>query len=336
MRFNDAMKSIRNILALWIVVTTPLLAQTSEHVPQLADALKRYPAADANKDGVLTLEEALDYKAKFDKKNNRSNAAKAPKDGEKHIYKKVGDVELPLYVFQPEGHTADQSAPAIVFFFGGGWMTGHPTQFEDQCKHLASRGMVAITVEYRVISRHQNKVDDCIEDAKSAMRWVRGHAKKLGIDPNRIASAGGSAGGHLAACVELLEGHNAATDDLKVSPKPNAMVLFNPAMGFKDEKSYAPIKQRVRAKVEDLMPLTYADQKQPPCIMLFGTEDPLLDGAEAFLEISKKAGNDCSIVTYKGQGHSFFNKRKNDAMYYNLTLADVDKFLVDLGWLAKK
>ena len=264
----------------------------------------------------------------------RAKAAQAPEGGERHVYKKVGEVELPLYVFKPNESKADGKSPAIVFFFGGGWRAGNPNQFEQHCKYLATRGMVAVTVEYRVSSRHAVKVEDCVEDAKSAMRWVRGQARALGVDPNRVASAGGSAGGHLAACTALIDNFNAANDNLEVSAKPNAMLLFNPWMGSAESDNRQ--NSRTRGSPEKITPLTYASVKQPPCIMFFGTADRLLEGAELFRKESKKAGNDCKMVTYEGQGHGFFNHGRSNNKYYDLTLSETDKFLVELGWLSPR
>jgi acetyl esterase len=103
-------------------------------------------------------------------------------------YKTVGDIKLNLYVFTPEGHQASDKRPAMVFFFGGGWTNGSPGQFEEHCKYLAGRGMVAITADYRVASRHNVKAITCVADAKSAIRYVRTNAARLGIDPSRIAA----------------------------------------------------------------------------------------------------------------------------------------------------
>ena len=118
-------------------------------------------------------------------------------------YKEIGDVKLQLHIFEPAAG-AKTNRPAIVFFFGGGWTGGSPAQFEQHCRYLADRGMVAITADYRVGSRHQVKPTACVADAKSAMRWVRKNAARLGIDPQRVAAGGGSAGGHLAAAVATL------------------------------------------------------------------------------------------------------------------------------------
>ena len=271
----------------------------------------------------------------------RITKAEAPQNGTQHIYKTIGNIDLPLYVFQNQQPQVHNKRPAIVFFFGGGWTGGSPVQFEKQCEHFAKRGMVAITVEYRVSSRHAVKIDDCIEDAKSAMRWVRAHADELGIDPKRIAAAGGSAGGHLAACTAVMEKFDASSDDKAISAKPNALVLFNPALAIAwDERMpqevRAIVQQKMRGRshvpIQDVSPLTYASTKQPPCIMFFGTADRLLQGAQLYQEDSTEAGNLCEIVTYDGKGHGFFNSGE----HYDLTLAAADIFFVDCGWLSKK
>src|SRR5262245_22878319 len=145
-------------------------------------------------------------------------------------YKSVGDTKLNLYVYYPPGHKSTDQRAAIVFFFGGGWTGGSPVQFEQHCKHLASRGMVAMTADYRVASRHQVKAVRCVADAKSAIRFVRKEAGRLGVDPNRIVAAGGSAGGHIAACSGVIQGFEESSEDPTVISAPNAMALFNPAV----------------------------------------------------------------------------------------------------------
>ena len=120
------------------------------------------------------------------------------------LYKTVGDVKLHLSVFNPPGHQPSEPKPGIVFYHGGGFNVGAPSNFYAQAKYLASRGMVAISVEYRIRSRHQTTQREAIFDAFSAMRWVKQHTSELGIDPDRIAVAGGSAGGFLASAVTTL------------------------------------------------------------------------------------------------------------------------------------
>ena len=131
---------------------------------------------------------------------------------------------------------------------------------------------------------------------------------------------------------------DASSDDKAISAKPNALVLFNPALAIAwDERmpealraiAEQKMKGRSHAPIQDVSPLTYASTKQPPCIIFFGTADRLLQGARLYQDDSKEAGNVCEIVTYEGQGHGFFNRGE----HYDLTLAAADTFFVDCGWL---
>ena len=111
------------------------------------------------------------------------------------VYKHASGDDLWIYRFEPEGHdpSADQR-PAAVFFFGGGWNGGSVSQFEKHARYLAQRGIVAFLADYRVKSRQGITPDACVQDGKSAIRWVRANASRLGVDPKRIAAGGGSAG----------------------------------------------------------------------------------------------------------------------------------------------
>ena len=256
-------------------------------------------------------------------------------------YKTVGDVDLTVYIFTPEGHRPEDHRPAIVCFFGGGWKGGQPKQFVEHCRYLASRGMVAMTADYRVSSRQGTKAKECVQDGKSAIRWVRTNASRLGIDPDRIVAAGGSAGGHVAACTGILEGWEEQGESTGVSSTPNAMVLFNPALalapfdGFepRDEERTRDLPERMGTDPINLSPAHHVRPGLPPTIMFFGTEDFLLQGARFFDQEMQKAGNRCEFKLYDGQAHGFFNYGKSSNRYFGQTLADADRFLESLGYL---
>ena len=258
---------------------------------------------------------------------------------ETEVYKTVGDVSLPLHIFFPEGHKSGQSLPAIIFFFGGGWRYGSPAQFEKHCTYLASRGMVAITAEYRVWGRHKTKAIACFQDAKSAMRYVRSNAKRLGIDPNRIAAGGGSAGGHLAGALGTIGGLDDPADDLSVSAAPNALCLFNPALILASIPDAFPLpdglEERFGVSPTAFSPYHNIGSNQPPAIIFHGDADTTINhkSVELFTEKYKSLGNRCELVTYQGQGHGFFNFGRGDNAMFIATLTEMDAFLRSLRYL---
>lgn len=303
-------------------------AETPKDSTELGDALGRFPQTEVDGDGVLKNEEAgaLRQTKKADTQENKDGEA----GGSSHIYKTVGKTKLHLFIDKPKGHKAGAKVPAIVFFHGGGFKSGTVKQFERQAEYFAERGMVAIRVRYRLTKERGVEIKDCVEDAISAMRWVRVNAEKLGVDPDRIAASGGSAGGYLSIATLMIDFINAKTDPAEISAKPNAMVLFNPGIGGK-EKNGRPDPRDPDGK-GDLK--QYVKSGQPPTIIFHGKEDKVVTFAEveAFTAAMKKAGNRCELVGYEGEGHSFFNREK----YFELTIAEADKFLVGLGWLEKK
>jgi len=258
-------------------------------------------------------------------------------------YKTVGETKLSLFIFDPECHKALDTRPAIVFFFGGGWTNGSPGQFEQQCRYLASRGMVAITADYRVASRHNAKAAQCVSDAKSAIRYVRAHAKELGVDPKRIAAGGGSAGGHIAACTGTLSEFDEASEDKSVSSVPDAMVLFNPVLTLApvDGNDFGGFGARLPADRLGAEPVAVSPTHNvkagaPPTIVFHGKADTTVPFAtvEVFAAAMKKAGSRCEVSGFEGQQHGFFNFGRGDNSMFIKTLTEADKFLTSLGWLS--
>jgi len=275
-----------------------------------------------------------------------ANSKEAPKTlpgSRAEIYKTIGEVKLPIHIFDPQNHKAGDKRPAIVFFFGGGWNNGSPQQFEKQCAYLASRGMVAMTVEYRVKSRHGVKALSCFSDAKSSIRWVRQNAHRLGVDPNRVAAGGGSAGGHLAAALGTVSAFDEPTEDASISAVPDALVLFNPGLvlaqveGYevKDAEKLAGLESRMGVPPIQLSPYHNLDSDLPPTIIFHGTKDTTVpyDTVELFTEQANKKGNAVELVSYEGKGHGFFNFKKQGNPAFTDTLKKMDAFLVSLGYL---
>ncbi|MDA1043638.1 MAG: alpha/beta hydrolase [Verrucomicrobia bacterium] len=245
-------------------------------------------------------------------------------------FKKIDGTELQLHVFTPEDHKASDKRPAIVFFFGGGWNSGSPSQFYQHSKYLASRGMVAMSAEYRVKSRNQTTPRECVMDGKSAVRWIRQHAKELGIDPKRIAAGGGSAGGHVAAATGTTKGFEEDGEELKVSSRPDALVLFNPVY---DNGPGGYGHSLAREYWKEFSPMHNIDETTPPTIVFLGTKDNLIpvETAQKYKRLMEEKGCRCDLHLYEGQPHGFFNYEKKEN--YTETVIEMDRFLASLGYL---
>lgn len=231
------------------------------------------------------------------------------------VYKKTAVRQLNLHVFEPAGLKPSDKRPAIVFFHGGAWRMGDPKQFYTQCSHLAGHGMVALSAEYR-LTPEGVCVSDCVSDAKSAVRWIRRHAAEFGVDPNRIAAGGGSAGGHLAVTTALVPGLDDPAEDLTVSSRTNLLVLYNPAL-FHERGEQTLTPQMVTGDT-------------PPTILMYGTDDAMIEYGKLYLEISRKKGFHAELHAAKNAGHGFFNKLP----WRESTTHLIHEFLAGQGYVA--
>jgi len=252
---------------------------------------------------------------------------------EVQVYKTVGDRGLEIHISKPSDWKAQDKRPAALFFHGGAWVAGKPGQFDEHCKHLTSRGMVCFQVEYRLLDKKiKSPPIECIHDAKSAMRWVRSHASKFGIDPGRIASGGGSAGGHLAAFLGTTDGTDDPKDDMAVSARSNAMLLFNPVY---NNGPGGWGTSRVGDRFQEFSPAHNVTKDDAPSIVFLGTKDKLIPVKTAlkFQQKMQQAGIKSDLRLYAGAQHGFFNVKKESGKWYRLTIEETDEFLVGLGWL---
>ena len=261
-----------------------------------------------------------------------SSSPRSLSEADVHIYKTVDGTKLRLFVVAPSDLGEGNRRPGIVFYHGGGWRGGNPSQFAPHSTYLASRGMVAVNVEYRLKGKHGVFPHTCVEDAKSAMRWVRGHADELNIDPDKIAAGGGSAGGHLAACLATINGYNAESDDTSISTRPDALVLFNPAIRMRKKW-----EERLGLKVprRSISPYHHVDGDVPPTIIFHGTKDTTvpIEDVRGFCRKMDEHGSYCRLVEFEGMQHAFFNYGKHDNRPYRRTVHEMDGFLASLGFL---
>jgi acetyl esterase len=245
-------------------------------------------------------------------------------------YKQVSGDSLYLQVDYPPAYDTSLSYPAMVFFFGGGWNGGTTEQFAPHASYFASRGMICFRADYRVKSRQGTSPFASLKDAKSAIRYIRAHARELGVDPDKIIASGGSAGGHLAVATAVIEGFNELGEDLTISCIPNALVLFNPVF---DNGPGGYGYERVGEAYKEFSPLHNLREGMPPAVVFLGTEDRLIpvETARYFQTVMEKVGSKCELFLYEGEGHGFFNFRNYEI--YKDTRDKADEFLVSTGFL---
>ena len=248
--------------------------------------------------------------------------------GKNFVYKQSGGQPRDMEIYFPPNHDpATAKVPGVILFHGGGWTGGSLSQFQTACHYLASRGLVAATVNYQMLSKadaaklpkSETCKRVCIIDAKSAIRWYKQHAAELGIDPKRIITGGGSAGGHISVLATLNPGLNDPADPKDIDTSVVAYLLFNPAFSPDDQQD---------AEVDVLR---YLKPGLAPAIAFFGTEDKWKVGWDAAYAKLKSLGDTTTeLWLAPGQTHSFFNK----GPWQTVTLVAADRFLVQHGLLS--
>lgn len=220
----------------------------------------------------------------------------------KITYKKINDKELRLFIFEPILKESNKSA--VIFLHGGGFSKSEwsYTQFQHHADYFSSIGMVAICVEYRTAYDESFNPIHSIQDAKSAIRWVRQNYVDLQIDSNKIVVCGGSSGGYMALCCSMIEGFNDQEDDLSINSKPNALVLYNPGV---DVTPLTRVYPQLKEIAKVISPLYQIKEELPPSLYLHGTEDRNINInlIEHFCNLMKLKGNQADLISFEGMGH---------------------------------
>jgi acetyl esterase/lipase len=249
------------------------------------------------------------------------------------VYKKASGRELYLHVFEPKDWKASDRRSCFVVIHGGGWTGGEPRRMYPFANHFAQRGMVGISVQYRLLNAEQGTtVDDCVKDGRSAVRFVRSHAASLGIDPEKIIVSGGSAGGHVAVGTALFEGVDEAGESTAVSSVPNALVLLFPVI---DTSKAGYGNAKLGDRWQALSPVHQVRGKVPPTIIFHGTGDTVTPfaGAEAFRDAMRKAGNRCELDVHEVGKHGYL---MFDRQLYLDTLQKTETFLESVNLFPKR
>ncbi|GAA4280778.1 alpha/beta hydrolase [Gaetbulibacter aestuarii] len=252
-------------------------------------------------------------------------------DPEVITYKTIDTIALKLHMYKPTDYDSNKTYNSIVFFHGGGWNSGSYKAFKRQCRYLASRGMITFSADYRIFNVHGTSPFEAVADAKSAIRYLRAHADALHINPNKIAAGGGSAGGHLAAVCGNIGGLEGANEDLNISSKPNALVLFNPVY---DNSKNGYGYRKMKGRYLEISPLHNITKGAPPTIVFFGKNDKTTPVASSrdYEKKMKAVGSRCDLYLYQGAEHAFFHRKP----YFEDTLRKTDNFLKTLGYIDGK
>jgi acetyl esterase len=247
-------------------------------------------------------------------------------------YKRIKDVRLNLHLFRP--NSDHQKCACIVWFFCGAWKGFDAQKLYAHAEYFSTRGIANVAVEVRVNPRHGTSPVECFIDARSAMRWMRKNASQLGIDSSRIVTAGSSAAGHISVCLSLIEKFDDPNDDVSISSRPNAVVMFCPALGVLTTPEFTA-KFPSLELARELSPLEFIRSGLPPMLVIHTRDDEacLVEHSIAFEQRMKATGNHCDLVLWDKGGHGFFNYYDGKNPLFIESMRATDQFLASLGWI---
>jgi acetyl esterase len=225
--------------------------------------------------------------------------------------------DVPVRVYLPG---APRPLPVLVYFFGGGWVLGSLAAVDPVCRRLANATPCAVvSVAYRRAPEHPFPAG--LEDCYAATHWVAEHGPELGLDPDRVAVGGTSAGGNLAAAVALLARE-------REGPKLVLQLLVYPPLDHRADLSKQEALDPLLLGARDVAwcwshyladaadgdnplasPLRAEDLRGLPAALVITAElDPLRDQGEAYAARLAEAGVATELVCFDGAVHGFFSK----------------------------
>jgi acetyl esterase/lipase len=247
------------------------------------------------------------------------------------VYAEVDGFSLRYDHYRPR--KVDGPAPAVVVVHGGAWIHGDPSQAAGNALHFARRGIATVSLSYRLAPEHRFPAP--VDDVRRGLRHVRAHAAELGIDPDRIALLGFSAGAHLT-----LMAHVARRLPELASPGPPdvpedvraIMLHYGPydlsrARPFPDGIDPAGEllgpRRNDPAWVQLASPVRHAAHVSAPVLLIHGTADTIVSYRESLRmrDALTAAGKPVTLLVLEGAPHAFqvewrgeANRRANEAM----------------------
>jgi acetyl esterase/lipase len=246
-------------------------------------------------------------------------------------YRQIEGRALRAYVFAPVG---EPSGAAVLLLHGGGWSMGEPAWVFSAARRFAGLGLTAVAVEYRLSGEHATPID-ALADTCAAFAWVRGRADELGIDADRVAGYGVSAGGHLVAATATI-----GCEEVGAAGRPDALLLWSPAIDVSRD-GWFERQLRGEAAPVDYSPAQHVTPETPPTSIVHGEEDTLtpLRGARSFCEQLEALGVRCDLNVYEGLGHLLTRNLANQEDDFDPDpearadgIARLEAFLAELGY----
>jgi len=258
------------------------------------------------------------------------------------VYKTIEGVSLKADLFYLAGVESVDPHPAIAFLHGGGWSSGTPSEFHEACVRYARKGFITFSFQYRLSVTEDGRIPhpditpvECVMDSRSAMRWIRENADEFHIDPNKIVACGQSAGGLLALSTALIHEVNEETDNLDVSPVPNAIISYSGTVNAVEAWSDHLFGDR-REEIWSISPYHNLTPELPPTIAFHGEEDCMVPiwTLRFFKAKALDLGNDYELVSYEGRKHYLGDGDSRYGRYYDEGIFELtDRFLLEHGFM---
>ncbi|HEX3567829.1 MAG TPA: alpha/beta hydrolase [Acidimicrobiales bacterium] len=269
-----------------------------------------------------TMARAFPDVTRYEAAQSRRLMAQLPRPPQSEPVHKVTDSQfdgpagpVPVRIYRPTVGLL----PVVVFCHGGGWVLCNLDTHDDLCRSLANgTGAVVVSVDYRQPPEHPFPA--AVDDAYGALQWVAGQAHELGVDQDRMAVAGDSAGGNLAAAVCLMAWHRSGPSvRFQLLIYPVLAHAFDTGSYLDNATGYFLTAEHMRwywdqyladpadGRNQYASPLFAEDLSGLPAAhIITGEHDPLRDEGEAYAGRLREAGVDVTNVRYGGMFHGFF------------------------------
>ncbi len=286
---------------------------------------KNFTRVDGNGDGFISIDEHLAVK----RKSRNPSQIEGVRNLSDLSYAANENPRQKLDLYLPDSHSAEEKAlPVVCWIHGGGWRNGEKTNGQRIAGLAASGKYAGVSIGYRLTGEAQWPAQ--IHDCKAAIRWIRSHAEEYGLDSERIAVWGSSAGGHLVAMLgvagveEGLEGDVGSDTELSSAVTcvvdfygPTDLLRMNEQGSTMDhDATDSPESLLIGGAIQDhpgkaqgASPISYVSDRAAtsiaPMLVVHGTEDPLVPYQQSvdFHEALVEAGVSSALVSVAGAGH---------------------------------